>query len=194
MSIGAMWIGRAPFGSRDATETTATGGTFRLFTISSELAAAAGVEGRVGVRLTRAIEAEARASYSQPELRITAESDSETSNAPKVATGVIRQFIVGGAVVWYPPLPRLGARSRLFVAAGAGVLRQLENGGTIVETGTAYDLGGGLKYALKSDATGRLKGIGTRLDAGARVRAEGVTLDDRAHVSPYLAASLYLRF
>ena len=194
VSIGPVWIGRASFGSRDADETTGSGGTFRLFTTSSELAAASGVEGRVAVRLTRAFEAEARASYSQPELRITAASDAESSNAPKTATGVIRQFIVGGAVVWYPSLPRLGPRARLFVSAGAGVMRQLESGGTVVETGSAYDVGGGLKYALKSRDTGGLKGIGARMDAGAKVRARGVTLDDRAHASPFLAASIYLRF
>jgi hypothetical protein len=194
VSIGPVWIGRASFGSRDATETTGNGGTFRLFTTSSELAPASGVEGRVAVRLTRAFEVEARASYSQPEFQITAASDAESSNAPKTATDVIRQFTVGGGVLWYLRLPRLGARARLFVSAGAAAMRQLENGGTVVETGSAYDVGGGLKYALKSRDTGRLKGIGVRMDAGAKARARGVTLDDRAHVSPFLAASIYLRF
>jgi hypothetical protein len=194
VSIGPVWIGRASFGSRDGTETTGSGGTFRLFTTSSELASAGGLEARFAVRLTRAFEAELRGSFSEPELRITAESDVEPSNAPKVASDAIRQFIVGGAIVWYPSGPRLGARARLFVSGGAAYLRQLENRGTLIVTGSAYDVGGGMKYALKSGDSGRLKAIGARFDVGAKIRARGIALDDRAHTSPFLAASVYLRF
>jgi hypothetical protein len=194
LSFGPMWIGRASFGSREATETTGSGETFRLFTISSELAPASGVEARVAIRLTRAFEAEARGSYSQPELRVSADSDSEPSNAPKVATDVIRQFTVGGAIVWYPPVQWLGARARPFFSGGAASMRQLENGGTVVVTGSAYDAGGGVKFLLKSRDRGRWKAIGARIDAGAKVRARGITLDDRTHISPFLAASIYLRF
>jgi hypothetical protein len=193
VSFGPMWIGRASFGSRDASETTGSGGTSRLFTVSNELASASGDEGRVAVRVIRRVDAEARASYSQPGLRITPESDTETSNAPKVALAVIRQYIVGGAIVWYPPMRGLGARARVFLSCGAGSLRQLENHGTLIVTGSAYDAGGGLKYALTSRGRG-FTAIGARLDAGAKVRAKGITLDTRAHISPFVAASVYVRF
>ena len=107
---------------------------------------------------------------------------------------MIQQFTVGGAIVWYPPMPRLGARARLFVSGGAATMRQLENRGTVIVTGSAYDVGGGLKYVLKSRDRSRLKAIGARLDAGAKVRAGGVALDTSAHMSPFLAASVYFRF
>jgi hypothetical protein len=81
----------------------------------------------------------------------------------------------------------------VFLSGGAGSLRQLENRGTVIVTGAAYDAGGGLKYALTSRDRG-FKAIGARLDAGAKVRARGITLDARTHISPFLAASVYVRF
>lgn len=194
VSIGPVWIGRATFAASDATETTGSGGTFSLFTASTELAAARGADAHVAVRVTRTIDAEVRGSYIRPELRARIDVDAETSNAPTVVTDAIEQYTVGGAAVWYPFATRLGARARLFVTAGAGYLRQLENGGVLIVTGRTYEVGGGLKFLLKSREAGRVKGIGARLDARAMVRARGVTLDTRAHFSPFVGTSVYLRF
>ena len=59
-----------------------------------------------------------------------------------------------------------------------------------------FRLGGGVKVPLVARAAGpnRVKQIGVRVDAGALVRMAGVTLDDRAHVAPAVAASLFVRF
>jgi hypothetical protein len=192
ISIGALWIGRASFGAIDATETTGTGGTFRLVTLSRELAAAAGAEGRVALRVLRRFEVEARGSYSTPQLRSHVDVDAEASNAPILATGAIRQFTLVGAAVWYPWAP--ARRARLFLTGGAGYLRQLENAGTVIATGTTYEAGGGLKYALWSRDSGRVRGLGARLDVRGIVRARAVALDTRAHTSPSVGASIYVRF
>jgi hypothetical protein len=193
VAIGPVWIGRAAFGSRDANETTGTGGTFRLFTSSSELASAPGVEAHVGVRVMRALEAEASGSYTRPALRVTAADDVELSNAPLTISDTIQQFTVGGAALWYPRVPHAGGRIRPFVRGGAGYLRQVENNGALVVTGRTYEAGGGVKFLLTSRETGWWKGIGARLDARALARIRGVTLDARAHVSPSVSASIFLR-
>ena len=78
--------------------------------------------------------------------------------------------------------------------SGAGYLRELENGGTLVVTGRTYDAGAGMKFALASRRTGWWKGIGVRVDARAVVRQKGVTLDGRAHTSPAVGAALFVRF
>jgi len=191
---GAGWIGHVPLGSQAANETTASGGSFGLFTSSTELAAAPDLEVRVGVRLTQAIDVEATGSYMKPELRTRIGTDAETSNAPLTVTAPIHQFVVGGDLVLYPGVSWFGSRARLFVAVGGGYLRQLENDGAIVATGMTVDAGGGVKWLLKSRPVGKWKGVGVRIDARALVRRKGVAFDDSAHVSPSVAASLFVRF
>jgi len=194
LSIGALWSGRVPLGASDANETTGNGTTFRLFSSSTELASVSGLEGHVGLRLASRLEAEASGSYSQPDMRTRVDTDFETSNAPLTITDPVKQFTIGGAALWYPRVPRLGGRTRVFARAGAAYLRQLENDGALIVTGRTYDVGGGLKLALASRQAGWLKGIGARLDARAVVQRKGVIFDNRTHVLPAVGASVYVRF
>ena len=194
LAIGPIWVGRASFGSRDANETTGSGGTLRLFSTSTELAGVSGLEGHVGVRVMRGLDVEASGSYAKPRLQTQVDSDFETSNAPLTVSDTIRQFTIGGAVLWYPRLQPLGTRTRVFVRGGAGYLRQLENEGALVVTGHEYDAGGGVKFALASRQSGWWKGIGARVDARVAVRQKGAAPDDRAHASPVVSASIFARF
>lgn len=192
-AVGVLWTGRASFGTRDATETTGAGGTFRLFTVATELASAPGIEARVAVRVAREVEAEAHGSYASPELRGSVTFDAESSNAPIVITTPIQRFDIGGGALWYPHTPRAGGRVRVFVAGGASFVRQLEDSGTVIVSGPAYDAGGGAKLLLKTRATG-LKALGVRVEGRAVVRGSQLSLDGRTHVSPALGASVFLRF
>ena len=194
LAIGAVWSGRVPLGARDANETTGSGGTFRLFSSSTELGSVSGLEGHIGLRVVSRLEAEASGSYGKPDMRTRVDSDFETSNAPLTITDKVQQFTIGGAALWYPRVPRLSGRARAFVRAGAGYLRQLENDGALIVTGRTYDVGGGMKLALTSRQAGWLKGIGARLDARAIVQQKGVIFDNRTHVSPAVGASVYVRF
>src|SRR4051812_31933934 len=72
---GLLWIAQQPLGDQTVAETTSTGGTRTLFTSSGELAAASGFAGRVGVRLTRSLVAEAEGTYMTPQLRIALTND-----------------------------------------------------------------------------------------------------------------------
>jgi len=191
LTIGMVWIGRAEIGTRDADETTGTGGTFRLFSSSTTLTSASGLEGHLGFRLMPRLEVEASASCAKPRVEKRVDNDFETSNAPLTLADTIEQFTIGGAALWYLRLPRLG--NRVFLRGGAGYLRQLEHEGTLAVTGRTYDVGGGMKFGLLS-RTGWWKGIGVRLDARAVVRQKGVTLDNRAHASPAVGAALFVRF
>ena len=97
-------------------------------------------------------------------------------------------------VVYLPR--RLGPRLVPFVTGGGGYLRQIHEGQTFIQTGRTYHLGGGIKVPLVSRAAAQtwVKQIGVRVDARALVQTAGVTLDDRAHIAPALAASLFVRF
>jgi hypothetical protein len=193
-AFGVVWIGSANFGSMDANETTGTGADFRLFSSSTELASTAGLDGHVSLRVTKSFEAEAFGSYTKPERQVSISSDAETSNAPLTVSDTIRGFAIGGAALWYPPAPRLGSRVRLFVRGGLAYLRDLENDGTLIVTGRAYEAGAGVKLMLTSRDSGWWKGIGARLDARAVVRQKGVAPDDGSHVSPAVGAALFVRF
>jgi hypothetical protein len=192
LSAGLLWTGRASFGSAAANETSASGGPFLLFSTSSELAAAGGIEARIGVRLTPALQVEASSSYARVQLRTTVSGDSD--NGPSaVLSETIQQVTIDGGVMLRLQRWRFGGGAVPFVAAGAGYLRQVHEGNTLAVTGQAYRAGGGVNYLLMS-RTGLLKGIGIRADLRAIVRRKGVAFDGRAHTSPAAAGSVFFRF
>jgi hypothetical protein len=193
VGIGSIWVGRQPLGTKTATETTGAGSTLSLFNSSSELASAAGVAGRVGVRVTRSFAAEAEASYSKPQLRIAISGDFEGATAVS-ATETIQQVTIGGGVLWYLPNRGWTRRFAPFAMAGGGYLRQLHDQATLVETGRFYQVGGGATYVLVASRRVHMKGIGARVDARALIRSKGVAFDGGGHTSPAFGVSAFVRF
>ena len=194
VGIGVLWIGRQPLGTRTVTETTASGGTRPLFTASSELDAAAGLEGRVGVRLMTSLFVDAEASYLKPQIRIALSGDAEGA-APLTAAEKVEQLTAGASVRWYVP-GRIGSSPRFapFVTAGGGYLRQLHEQATLVETGRFYQVGGGVTARLFKGGRFHTKGVGARLDVRALIRSKGVAFDGGSKTSPAAGVSAYVRF
>lgn len=193
VAAGALWVARQAMGSTDASETSADGTRFRLFASDSSLAAGVGIEGRIGVRLTRVLQLDASATYAKLELRSRITSDVE--GIPDITlTEAVTQWTVEGAVVAHLARWRLGASGVPFLSAGAGYLRELHEGGTLAETGRRYHVGGGINYLLTRRDERRLKSTGLRVDARAVLRTGGVSFTDGAQVAPALGASLFLRF
>ena len=193
IAVGPLWIGAASFGERPANETTANGSAQALFTTTTSLDAAAGIELRVGVRLTQHLDVEALASYARPTLTATVRSDLEAGPGPFTAEERLQQFSIGGAVLWRVRPLRAQPRMTPFVLGAVNYARQLHEAETVVDDGELYEAGGGVKYAIRSRDSG-VKSIGVRGDVRAIVRSAGLNIDGRAHVSPAIAASFYLRF
>jgi len=189
---GVLWIGAQSLGSRDANLTTGTGSTLRLFSSTSDVLAVAGFEGRIAVKVTRALDAHASISYAKPELQTRVSNDFENS-AAVTASESVQQYTVGAGLLWYLPSKRSG-RLRPFVAAGAAYLRQLHEGATLVAVGQSYDLGGGVKLLAASRPRKLMKGVGVRLDARLVVRTKGIAFDGRRSIAPAAGASLFVRF
>jgi hypothetical protein len=190
ISGGAAWLGTQTFGSANAAETTPSGGALSLFTTSSELGSAAAFDARVGVRVAGTLVLEADATYARPELRVTIANDIES--APSItAVERLQQYMIGGGATWYVP-----GRSRIvpFVAGGGGYLRQLHDRALLVETGTYYQVGGGVLYLLSSHPDNRLKASGIRLDVRAVILNDGVAFDGGRHAAPAVAGSFFVRF
>jgi hypothetical protein len=193
VAIGSLWIGRQPLGTKSATETTGAGGSTPLFSTSSDLAGAAGIDGRIGIRVTQSIVAEAEASYLEPQLRIAISGDFEGA-AAVTATETVQQVTIGGGVLWYLPNRAWTRRFAPFAMAGGGYLRQLHDQATLVETGRFYQFGGGLTYLLVSSRHFHTKGIGARVDVRALIRSKGVAFDGGAKTSPAVGVSAFARF
>ncbi|HXH07827.1 MAG TPA: hypothetical protein VNI83_14680 [Vicinamibacterales bacterium] len=168
VSGGALVQGGYELGTREATlvRNQPGGGSFTLFRTDSRVETAAGAELRVAYQLTRALAAEAGLTWIRPALRIRTSGDAE--NAPAVtARDRFSQYTIEGSIVLHlEPLAVGGAIP--FVRAGAGHLRQLFDANTLVETGRAYHIGGGLTFW-----TGR---------GGRRLRGWGLRGDGRLYV------------
>jgi hypothetical protein len=193
VGIGSLSIGQQPLGTKAATETTGAGGSTPLFSTSSELASAVGMAGRIGVRLTRSLVAEAEASYLTPQLRVAISGDVEGA-AAVTATETIQQFTIGGGMLWYVTNHWWTSRFEPFVIAGGGYLQQLHDPATLVESGHYYQFGGGATYLLVASPRLHTNGIGARADVRALVRSKGVALDGGGHASPAFGVSAFVRF
>ena len=193
IAAGAMWIGRTSFGTADATETAAGGSAFTLFSTASALGAAPAADLRVGVRLTRVLQAEATGSYAAPVLTTTTSADAEHA-AVATAADAIKQFTIGGSLVVHVTRWHVGAHASPFVIAGAGYLREVHEGQTLVVAGQTYHAGGGVTCPLLARAHGVVKSAGIRAEACALARSKALALDHRTHVVPIVAASLFVRF
>jgi hypothetical protein len=193
VAAGGFWALPMSMGAADATETAPNGTRFRLFSSETSLASAIGLEGRVGVRLTTALQLEGSASHAAPTLRTRIRSDAE--GVPDLTLAeTVDQWTIEAALVAHLARWRFGTRSVPFLSVGVGYLRQLHEGGTLVETGRTYQGGGGVNVQLKRAGDRRLKSAGLRLGARAVVRTAGASIDSRAHVAPVVDVSMFLRY
>jgi opacity protein-like surface antigen len=189
---GVEWLGASAFGTSAATETTSSGGFATLFSTSSTLKGALGFQAHLGVRITERLEAQAIGAVSGPTLSTTITGDIETSDTV-TATDSVRQYVIGGGVLWYFPV-RQSPKLTPFVTGNVAYLRQLHETRTLVDTGQLYRVSGGVKYLFASRSGSTVKGYGLRAEGGFVARVKGVAFDSGAHYSPWIAASLFARF
>jgi hypothetical protein len=181
---GLRFVGPESLGQVDANERNPSGGDFRLFTADSSLGALAGLEVRLGVRLTQTLRAEGVGSYGASDLNVTLESDAENA-ASVTASERVRQYTAEGAVVQELPRWQLGARATPCLSGGAGYVRALHEDRTLIDEGWVWHGGGGVNLLLGST-------FGLRIDARALFQ-QGI-LDDDVHVSPAAGVSAFIRF
>jgi hypothetical protein len=194
IAAGGLWAAPVSMGAADATETAPNGTRFRLFSSESSLASAIGLEGRIGVRLTTALQLEGSASHATPTQRIRIRSDAE--GIPDITLAeTVNQWTIEAALIAHLARWRVGTRSVPFLSVGVGYLRQLHERETLVEEGRIYHGGGGINVLLKQRPDDRrLKSAGVRLGARGEVRAGPGRLDNRVRIAPRVDASFFLTF
>ena len=193
VGIGGGWLGGAELGARDAELRQNGPGALRLFTSETRLAGAPALDVSVGYALNRRLTVEGGVMLSHPDLQSSISGDSEGAAAITVAER-IDQYVVEGRLLVLLEEMRLGQRTVPFVSAGAGYLRQLHDGLTVVEEGHLYHVGGGLKYVLLARRGGFIRGAGLRADARLYFLLSGISFDDGPRPHGWISGAAYLTF
>jgi hypothetical protein len=189
---GLVLVGGYDLGDRAAELTRNTGtttGAFEQFSTESRVTPAAGLQGRIGYYLTNDLVIEGGLRYTKPVLEIDVSGDAE--DAPDTtADETLSQYVFDVAAVWHPSGLRFGGgRGMTFLTGGVGYLRELHEGDELVETGTHFHAGGGVKYWF-----GASRRIGLRAEGGLSFRDGGFDFEDGVRMLPTAGASVVFQF
>jgi hypothetical protein len=102
-------------------------------------------------------------------------------------------FFEGSLLVMFDGLG-LGSRTVPFAAAGAGYLRRLHEGLTVVEDGQVYHVGGGIRHWLMTRARGAVRAVGLRADARLYLLADSAASDVSTRSHAAISGSVFVTF
>jgi opacity protein-like surface antigen len=148
VGVGATWTAPYDAGGAQATETSnpsAATSPLVLFDADGRAREGAGALLRFTARVSRRVSVEAEGTFSRPVLAVSLARDFESA-ADTTADVRQTQYGVAGSI-----LLDVGTgvrRLRPFVAAGAGYLRQVQDGNVDVDGGVEWHAGGGVRYPL----------------------------------------------
>jgi hypothetical protein len=190
-SGGVSWTAGFDLGTANAdlTRNPTTGsGPVTLFTADTQLRPSPGLQGRLGVYLTRGVSIEGGVAYSRPVLETLLSGDAEGATAAAVSETLTR-YVFDGALVAHLGSFASG-RGVPFVTGGVGYIRELHEGNELAETGTSFHGGGGVKYWFNAIRPR----LGLRVEAGVAFREGGFDFEDGRRTLPTVAASLIYLF
>jgi opacity protein-like surface antigen len=195
VDAGAGWLGGALLGSSDADlrGPAAAPSTFRLFSVESRFEAAPTFHLKAGVALSRRFGVEGGVTFSHPGLRASVTDDAEAAPPITVAERIDQYSFDAGVIVMISELA-LGSRTLPFATAGAGYLRQLHEGRTVVEQGLVFHTGGGIKHWLMARDQRFISGAGLRVDARLYLMSGGIAFEDRPRPQGAVSGSVFLTF
>lgn len=191
ISGGASWTQGFDLGTANAdlTRNPTTGSNpLTLFTAATDLRPSPGVQGRLGVYLSRSVSIEGGVAYGRPVLETRLSGDAEGADDATVSETITRYVFDGAVVVHLGSFA--GGRGVPFVLGGAGHIRELHEGNELVETGTSYHAGGGVKYWFNAYRPR----AGLRFDAGIAVRDGGFDFEAGRRTVPTIAGSVVYLF
>ena len=193
LAAGIGLFGGASLGTAQANLRPSTpGAPYRVFDTSTKIEQATVLDLRAGFALTRRYGIEAHALYGHPEVATSISGDVEGAPAITAVERLDHYLIDGGVTVALPEFRVAGIEP--FAAGGAGYLRQLHEGLTVVETGTVYYVGGGGKYWFRTRSRGFLRALGARGDARLNVLSGAITVEDNTRRHFSLSGSVFVVF
>lgn len=163
---------------------------FPFFSAETHLDGPPGALGRIGVYLSRSVSVEGGFQYSRPVLSVRLSGDTEEA-APITASETITRYIFDGSLVLHlTGLSFAGGRGIPFVMGGAGYLRELHAGRELVETGTQFHAGGGVKVWFSATR----QRLGIRGEVAVAVRDGGFDFEEGSRRVPVAGVSLVYLF
>jgi hypothetical protein len=182
---GAVFVGGFDAGTRAAelTPNSGTSGSVTLFETESRVKPATGLLGKIGIYLTPSFAIEGGLRYTKPTYETRISDDFENAD-DLTAEETLSQYLFDVSAVWHFRGSGRG-RPMPFVYGGAGYLRELHEGDTLVEDGLEIHAGGGVKWWF--GAAGRW---GFRAGAGISVRDGGFDPEEKRRIVPEANGSL----
>jgi opacity protein-like surface antigen len=198
VSASGLMIGGVDFGNQNATLTGNDPGNpdFVLFATSSKIKAGAGLDARMTFNVTRTFAIEGAFAWTRQTAETDITSDVEGVPHTTLKEDLSTYFIEAAAVVHLRGLQFAHGRGIPFVFGGGGYLRQLDEDSILVDTGTVFHAGGGIKYFIAQRPRGFVRDVGIRVDGRIYLRSGGLELvEEKERRSTWgLAAGLVVRF
>lgn len=188
---GILWSRGFDLGDTPAvlTRNPTTGSSpFIWFNSDTRLEPAPGALARLGVYLSPRVSIEGGVQYSRPKLSTRVSGDAESAVSATISESLSRYVFDGAVVVHLPSFG--GGRGVPFVTGGAGRIRELHDGNELVETGTLYHAGAGVKVWFGASR----RRFGLRGDVGFAIRDGGFDFDEGRRTVPTAGASLIYLF
>jgi hypothetical protein len=200
ISGGAGMIGGTDLGARTASLSGSgapSGTPVTLFDTATKIEGGPRYEARVGWRLTPAFQVEGGLAVNRTNLTTRISNDFEQAPNAEASESFTEYAIEAGLLFHLTKLTFAGGRARPFVAGGAGYLRQVHEGQTLIETGQSAYAGGGLTFTLRqAPRRAFIEGLGLRVDVRANIRSGGFehSEDSGTTIAPSVTGGLFLRF
>jgi hypothetical protein len=191
-AFAAGWLGGLSFGTSDASLRTRTGDDSPLFSTESTMGAAPVFEARATYPLTSRYAIEGRFGFAMPEVRTSISGDVEGAPSLDVAEQIDQYTFDGALLVMFGDTRPDSVRP--FISLGAGYLRQLHEGQTLVENGVVYHVGGGVRAPFMARQQGLVKTAGARVDGRLNMRNGGIALGEESGTNVSFVAGVFVGF
>jgi hypothetical protein len=197
LELGATveWFGPSDLGDRTPTlvgNPAERSTPLPLFTTNGQQNPAVGLGAILGWRLARRVTIQGGFTVGWPGIELTTTDDVEREGET-TSEGRLTEYLFDGGIVFDLGTGNTG-KWRPFVSGGGGYLRQVHDGGTVIESGSVFYGGGGVKYRLRATPARRLKSVELRLQGRLLMRDGGFSLDDGRRASLNVGAGLVAAF
>jgi hypothetical protein len=192
LAAGALVVGAMSLGSSTADLLRPDGGPLTLFRSAARLNPAPGLELHVSAPVTSRVSVEATGTWVPTDVRTRITDDFEDVPDATLTTGMSR-FSVEGSLL--ATLAGRGARTSVFIRAGAGWMREVAGGAALAADGVIGNIGAGVKYWWGTQPPVGGHRLGVRVDGRAVLRWRGLSLGATAvRVAPAASADLLIGF
>lgn len=194
--LGGEWLLSESLGSSTATmlQNNAASAPYNYFSTSGTRDGAPALRVGLGYAITEMFTVEGGFLVSRGNVSGTIGADVEQVPGTTVTSRLTQYFFDASLLAYLPQVAFSDGAGTPFLEAGAGYLRQMQEGNAAVETGQIYHFGGGVRYLWGSRGGGRMSGVGLRAGARLYVRHKGLSFGSAGKVFPALNGGLVVVF